>query len=79
MPSLKPVLRRNPKSIPGALPQDQVKIDDKSLSGHGVTLQPNRQARKRRCGLKLRGHLGRRSPAASIDADRSEPDHNARR
>ena len=30
------------KKYSGALPQDQVKVDDKSLSGHGVTLQPNR-------------------------------------
>ena len=30
------------KEYSDALPQDQVKVDDKSLSGHGITLQPNR-------------------------------------
>jgi hypothetical protein len=29
------------KEYSDALPQDQVKVDDKSLSGHDVTLQPN--------------------------------------
>jgi hypothetical protein len=30
------------KEYSDAVPQDQVKVDDKSFSGHGVTLQPNR-------------------------------------
>ena len=29
------------KEYSDALPQDQVKVDDQSLSGHDVTLQPN--------------------------------------
>jgi hypothetical protein len=29
------------EEYPDALPQDQVKVDDESRSGHDITLQPN--------------------------------------